>query len=157
MKAAQTAPKLDALFRAKAQELRPLAVEYCAKKGIAEVLREQVDAIAKRVLADECPLYRDLEDGERVIEPKDYWLCEDEAALKAYYAAMDRELRAAGLKPDEMELDYCPALVAQNNAMEARRQIIRVMAPLVGIERNLLWGDKEDQFFELVMGLIFKA
>jgi hypothetical protein len=56
-----------------------------------------------------------------------------------------------------MELDYCPALVAQNNAMEARRQIIRVMAPLVGIERNLLWGDKEDQFFELVMGLIFKA
>jgi hypothetical protein len=143
--------------RAKAMGMRPLALEYCAKKGIAEVLREEVDAIAKRVLADKCPLYRDLEDGERVIEPKDYWLSEDELALKAYYAAMDWELRAAGIKPDDMDYGFCPALVAENQARDARRAVINAVAPLVDLNLNFLYGEKEDKFFELAMGLILNA
>jgi hypothetical protein len=158
MTAQAALPKLDAKFRAKARAMRGDAELYCTALAFAQTMREQVDAIAARLLAEECPLYMDLNGrGDRIVAPKDTWLCEDQPALDAYYAAMDRELRAAGLKPDEMEDGYCPALVAEHNAQKLRWAIIDAMAPLVGIDRKQLWGDNEAKFFELVMGLILNA
>jgi hypothetical protein len=155
---AQAAPLALPEMRAKAKAMRPLALEYCAKQGKAEVLREEVDAIARRLLAAECPLFHDRNGtGERITEPKDYWLCEDDAAIKAYYAAQDRELRAIGLKPAEMGDEYCPALVAENDARKARRAVINALAPLAGIDPKWLLGEKEERFFELAMQLILQA
>lgn len=154
---AQAAP-LPTAIRAQAKAIRPLALEYCAKKAMAEVLRDRVDAIARQLLAEECPLYMTLnEDGGRVIDPKDYWLAEDEDALKAYYAAMNRDLRAAGIKPDDMDDDYCPALVAEHDVVRARAAVINAVAPMVGLDLGLLYGEKEEQFFQLAMELILKA
>ena len=92
-----------------------------------------------------------------MIDPKDYWLSEDEDACKAYSAAQNRELRAAGIKPDDMDDEYCPALVAANQAMDARRAVINAVAPLVGIDPMRVYGDKEARLFELAMGLITNA
>lgn len=164
----QALPDLQApAIRAEAKKLRPMALEYLAKKALAAEIREQVDAIQRRLLAEECPLYKDLErneriqaargEDERIIDPKDYWLAEDQDALNAYYAAQDRELRAAGLKPDCMDFDYCPALVAENNAGKVRWALLDAMAPMIGLRREQLWGAKEDQFFDLAMKLILNA
>jgi hypothetical protein len=144
-------------MRVKAKELRPLALEYCIKKAIADDLRELVDAIARRLLAGECPLFKDIDNKERVIEPKDYWLSDDEEALKAFYAAKDRELRAANIKPAEMDDGFCPALVAENDARDARWAVIEALAPLVDLDPKRLWGEMEERFFQLAMELILKA
>lgn len=152
------APAIQAAeLRAKAMNMRPMAVRYCALKVIAEDLRAAVDKVQRRLLLDECPLFKDLDGGDRIIDPKDYWLSQDEAACKAYYAAQDRELRAAGIKPDDMDDQFCPALVAEHNVIKARLAIIDALAPLVDINPEHLYGDNEDKFFELAMGLILKA
>jgi len=152
------APAIQAAeLRAKAMNMRPMAVRYCALKVIAEDLRAAVDKVQRRLLLDECPLFKDLDGGDRIIDPKDYWLCQDEAACKAYYAAQDRELRAAGIKADDMDDQFCPALVAEHNVIKARRAIVDALAPLVDINPENLYGDNEDKFFELAMGLILKA
>jgi hypothetical protein len=70
---------------------------------------------------------------------------------------MDWELRAAGIKPDDMDYGFCPALVAENQARDARRAVINAVAPLVDLNLNFLYGEKEDKFFELAMGLILNA
>lgn len=154
---AQAAPLALPEMRAKAKELRPLALEYCMKKAIADDMRERVDAIARRLLAGECPLFMGPEGNDRVIEPKDYWECEDEAALQAFYAAKDRELRAAYIKPADMDDEFCPALVAENDARNARWAVIEALAPLAGIDPKWLWGEKEERFFQLAMEMILKA
>lgn len=152
------APAIQAAeLRAKAMNMRPMAVRYCALKVIAEDLRAAVDKVQRRLLLDECPLFKDLDGGDRVIDPKDYWLCQDEAACKAYYAAQNRELRAIGIKPDDMDDEFCPALVAEHDVIKARRAIIDALAPLVDIDPQYLYGEKEDKFFELAMSLILNA
>ena len=144
-------------LRAKAMNMRPMAVRYCALKVMAENIRAEVDKVQRRLLLEECPLFKDLDGGGRIIDPKDYWLCQDEAACKAYYAAQNRELRAAGIKPDEMDDKKCPALVAEHDVIKARRAIVDALAPLVAIDPQRLYGEKEEQFFELALGLILNA
>lgn len=154
MKAQAVDPNL-ANVRRQAKDYKPLALLYCAAKGRAEVIGEQVEAIARRLLAEECPLKDD--EGVQILEPKYYWLCEDDDALKAYYAAQNRELRAAGIKPADMDDEFCPALVANTEAIKLRHQLVNAMAPLVGIDPHWLWGDKEEEFFQLAMNLILAA
>lgn len=137
--------------------MRPMAVRYCALKAIAEDIRAQVDKVQRRLLLEECQLFKDLTDGGRVIDPKEYWLSQDEDACKAYFAAQDRELRAAGIKPPEMADEFCPALVAEHDVIKARGAIIEALAPLVGIKREALYGKSEEVFFDLAMGLILNA
>lgn len=155
---ALNAPAIQfAEVRAKANNMRHLALEYCARQAFAEAIRGQVEEVQRRLLLEECPLFRDLTDGARVIEPKDYWLSEDDDACKAYYAAQDRELRAAGIKPDDMDDRFNPALVAEHQARDARRAVINAVAPLVDLDPKLLYGETEDKFFKLAMGLILNA
>lgn len=137
--------------------MRPMAMSYCALKAIADGIRADVDKVQRRLLLEECQLFKDLIDGGRVIDPKDAWLSENDDAFKSYIAAQDRELRAAGIKPPEMDYEYCPALVAEYAAIKARGAIIDALAPLVGIERGRLFGENEEKFFELAMGLILNA
>lgn len=153
-----TAAKITPELRTLAKSLHPVAIEYCSKRSFADDMRKNVDAIARRLLSGECPLYKDLnKGGERITEPKDYWLSTDEKACAAYYAAQNRELRAAGLKPAAMDDELCPALVANTEAMQVRWKIIDAMAPVIGIDRKQLYGENEDMFFKLVMGLILNA
>lgn len=144
-------------LRPKAKTMRPMALRYCTLKAMADGLRAEVDKVQRRLLLEECQLFKDLTDGGRVTDPKDYWLSQDDDACKAYFAAQDRELRAAGIKPPEMADEFCPALVAEHDVSKARGAIIEAMAPLVGIKREALYGKNEEKFFDLAMGLILNA
>lgn len=142
-------------LRAKAMNMRPQAVELATLKLVANDLRQEVDLIADRLLATECPLFD--EEGQRILKHNLYWLAQDQNHLNAFYAAMNRELRAAGLKPADMDDEKCPALVAEHAVVLAQCAIINTLAPLVGIDPERLWGEKRDQFLELAMGLILNA
>jgi hypothetical protein len=142
-------------LRAKAMNMRPIAEGYLALKLIADDLRIEVDKIAARLLATECPLFD--EEGERILKNQLTYTAIDEGALNAFYAAMNRELRAADIKPADMGDEYCPALVARSAFIDAQCAIINTLAPLVDINPERLWGDKRDQFLELALGLILNA
>jgi len=122
------------------QELIDLVTEYLARRVIAEVTRQEVDAVQRDVLQDivvmstarEHPHGRSLP-SKRITDPDLTYLCRDESAMTTYYQAIDTKLREAGIKPDDMELDYCPALVAECNQVEAEWAILDEAAKMLDI------------------------
>jgi hypothetical protein len=153
-------PKTFEAIRAKVKDIRPLALDCLAKEAIAKVVREQVDTVQRRLLLGGCPLFADLDGGYRIIDPEKTYLSQDEDAWKAYEAAQNRELRDAGIKPPEMDDEFCPALVAEHQEVLARRAFLAAMAPLFGVNpSNLLCShqDRVKEFFELAMALVLKA
>jgi len=104
-------------------EVKASVAELLARMTVAKVTREKVDEVQAAILQ-----YLELftkpypERGlvsERILDPSRSWRAEDGPALEAYYDTVDAALRAKGLKPDDMERDYCPALVAEHNQLKA--------------------------------------
>jgi len=109
---------------------------YLLARTLAEVKREEVDKVYAEVLA-EIPIYKDLVgprsgeklgNDERITTNKDMYLSEDEAACRRIYDEMDKRLKAAGIKPQDMETDYCPALVAEDLQRQAEWLVIDTTA-----------------------------
>jgi hypothetical protein len=145
-------PKLD---RAAIKALRPHAMAVLALRLRAQAIRAQVDEVAAAILRDDVALFDDA--GERILEPARYWLAKDDAALAAYYAAQNQQLRAAGIKPAQMPDDNCPALVAEHAVIKAERQVAEGMAELVGLEPHRIYGVRHDEFLDLAMKAVMAA
>ena len=113
--------------------------ELLARMTIAQVTREEVDKVQSAVLQD-IALYDDLmathqeREPERVYNPGQTYLSQDEPALKRYYAATDAALRAKGLKPDDMATEYCPALVAEHNETKAEWALLDAAAEMLELD-----------------------
>lgn len=121
-----------------AANLRPAVDAVLMTTAYAQLMREKVDAIRREILT-ECPLTPSelalkLGEPEPITDPKEVYLCEDAAQLEDYYAESDKRERAAGLKPADMEKEYCPALVAENIQMEAEHLMLDCFAELIKFE-----------------------
>jgi len=119
------------------QELVDSVAAYLTLREKAKVIREQVDTVQRQVLTG-VPLYNDLEvehglDRERITEPDKAYLSQDEAALGEYYRAIDAKLRELGIKPADMQLDYCPALVAEHEQTKAEWALIDEAAKMLDV------------------------
>lgn len=151
------------------QGLIDAVTTYLARRAKAEIIREEVGEVEREVLAN-APLYNDLEvrhglERKRIVKPGRVYLSEDETALSVYYGAVDLALRKAGIKPDDMEPDHCPALVAERAQTEAEWALLDEAAKMLGVYEkpgslngSLLCmknGLKERQrFIDLVVGLV---
>lgn len=118
------------------QELIDAVAAYLVLRAKAEVVREQVDTVQRQVLTDVL-LCNDLEVEfglvrERVTEPDKVYLSQDESALNSYYGAIDTKLRELGIKPADMQLDYCPALVAEYEQTKAEWVLVDEAAKVLG-------------------------
>ena len=138
-----------------------LTESYLAARVAAEAMREQVDALRTPLLT-EIELYADLSDGRRITAPRDYWLSEDNAALARYYQECDRREKAAGLKPDDMPVDSCPALVLEEAQLAAEHELITASGAPFGIDNDkLLCGPdglgRRQKWLDLVVGLVLAA
>jgi len=148
-------------------ELRAAAAVYVARKKEAEMIREKVDVVQRQVL-NSVVLYNDLEvehglDKERLVEPDKAYLSQDEGALEYYYEAIDMNLREAGIKPADMPLDHCPALVAEFERTQAEWNLLDEAAKMLDVyegpgqlNNGLLCAglDKRQQFIDLTVGLV---
>lgn len=124
----------------------------------ATVMREKVGAIQRGILA-EMPLINDMEHshkGELITDPALVYLCNDKAACTAYDAECDRRERAAGVKPDDMPTEHCPALVAEDMQRQAERSILASSGELFGIDADCLYLEKRKQWLGLVLGVCVK-
>jgi hypothetical protein len=121
-----------------AAELRPAVDAVLMTMALAELMREKVDAIQRAILT-ECPLTpgelaKKMGETAPITEPKAVYLCDDAAQLEDYYAECDKRERAAGLKPADMDKEFCPALVAESVQNDAELLMLDTFAELIKFE-----------------------
>jgi len=109
---------------------------YIAALAFTKTIAEIVNPIEAEVLAD-FELFNDLSvkhglDRQRITDPNDLYLSEDEEVGLEYYAAVDQRLRAAGVKPDDMPAEHCPLLVAEHEQTKAEWALIEAAAKMLG-------------------------
>ena len=131
------------------RDFAPLVVAYVAARTIAETLREKKNGIARAILAGYEMHSR--YDGKRITEESRTYEADDEHATK-YYALMNAAMRKAGLKPDDMPDEYCPALVAESKLVDVEWTLIKALAPRFGMDPSRVGGrlDFRKQFLDLV-------
>ena len=115
-------------------ELIDAVAEYLVLRAAAEVTRQEVDKVQREILAAvELTDTREWGSQERITDPGETYRCRDDAAMAQYYQAVDTALRAADLKPNDMEFDYCPALVAEHDQLKAEWTIIDEAAKMLEV------------------------
>jgi len=142
-------------------ELKSAVNAYLMARAYAETMRSSIDEIQRAIL-EECPLTNglEIEHGEpprAITEPKHTYLCTDEAQLEDYYAECDKREREAGLKPETMEKDYCPALVARSMQSNTERLVIECGMRMLGIDDiriTAIYGEKRRRFIDLLVRLV---
>lgn len=141
-------------------------------KASAKLMRSEVDKIQRAVL-QECPLNLADEWKARgradrplkITEPKDTYLSND-AEFADYSAECSKRERAAGLKPESMPEDHCPALVAEDIERQAVALLIDEAAASLGLDMSgadlrqklfCLGLDQYNRFVDLVIGLVVNS
>jgi hypothetical protein len=138
-----------------------LVDSYLVTRAEAETLRGIVDRIYTDYLTDHpirvAAKWRESsrEMQEFITGSNDSYLADD-AEWEGLFIEIDKRTRAAGIKPDSMERDYCPALVAENNAREAARQLVKHAAPMFDVNFDSLMGSLENyyKFRDLVVSAV---
>ncbi len=137
---------------------------YLLARVYHETMREKVNEVYNAILT-EMPIYSDRhdgEDGKQIFDPSKMYLTKDDEACKRIYAEANVRLRAAGLKPDSMGDDYCPALVAGSVQTKAEHVVIEAAAEMMGRDDPEKFGnsliclglEKYHKFIDLVVGLV---
>lgn len=142
-------------FKQWARENYNLAMAVCKAQAVAETMKEAVEKIQRQILR-EVELYDDLAAGrerQRITDPKLTYLSTDEAACQRYFAECNKRTRAAGLKPDDMPDEYCPALVAEDIQRKAERALLDSGGALFGFAADdLVSGDLWEKGLKLFTG-----
>ena len=107
----------------------------------AKAMRAEVDIVQYEVIKgfdfrDDLVARHIGRDPEPITRPQDLYLSEDEEAVARYYVAVDLALRKAGLKPETMDQDHCPALVAEYAQLEAEWALLDVVANIMQLGFN---------------------
>ena len=135
---------------------------------IRQFLHEKVNQVYSEVLEIH-PIFEDFMSerrngaSRRILDVDKMYLSTDEATCKEIYADANFTLREKGIKPADMDDDYCPALVAESIQREAERLIVDSAAEMLGLDfdgkelhhRLLCLGlDKYKQFLDLSVALV---
>ena len=149
-------------------ELKLAVNLYMVLLARAQTLREQVDIIQRQALR-ECPLVNSHIEGIgqgkpiEITDPESTYLCDDKDMMDEYYATLDDREKKAGIKPDDMALEYCPALVAEHDVTRAKWAIMDASADMLHMEfdgqelNNRLLGlglKKHAEFIDLCCKLV---
>ena len=143
---------------------------YLMTRTLAEVTRSRVDAIQREVLG-EIKLFTDRMmrhggDIERITDPRNVYLSEDRDGLDDYYYECDKREKAAGIKPINMLLAYCPALRAEHLQTACEHLLIGAVSEAMFPEREpsrlahglLCMGlDKYKHFIDLTVSMVVSA
>lgn len=145
------------------REVKELVSAALLVRAHAELVREKVDEIHREILI-ECPIYANqFGRTDQILTSSDLYLTNDDGARQDFYDEADKRTRAAGLKPDDMPRDFCPALVAEQLRRDAERRIILAVAGSLTKEQTpeeffngllCLGIDKFRRFIDLVIGLV---
>lgn len=162
----------DRAFRI-AHELMPAVNAYLMARTYAELQREIVDTIQRRILetasyyTDENLASREITERKRITEPKYAWMMSD-SEFHDYLSDVRHELEAKGYKieqgHDEPYWSYlCPALCAESLQTDTEHLLIDQAAELLNsgkdFRHTLLCAgmDKYKQFIDLTLKFVINA
>jgi hypothetical protein len=143
-------------------EVKAAVDAYLLAVVYAETMREKVNAVYHDILT-EYPVYNDrrapsdrsCSDGAQILDPDQLYMSSDDDLVKKIYAEGNKRLRAAGIKPDSMSDDHCPALVAHHLQIQAENALIEVSGKAVGVTlEKLSLLEHRRKWIELVVGLV---
>jgi hypothetical protein len=115
-------------LKAWARANRSLAMTVAKAKAFAEIERERVDAYIAPIFARYG--FKD-EDGKAIENASRLYMCEDDAACKAFYAECELAHRANGWKGEE---GCCPALVAEDLQCRAEQLLLDSLGRLSSVD-----------------------
>jgi len=104
------------------KENKSLVNAYLMARAFSETMTEKVEEIQKEIL-EECPIFENTYGRSAKIVNFDK-LYMHEGDVTDLYNESDIRTRAAGLKPADMEKDYCPALVAKSLLSDIENKLI---------------------------------
>lgn len=136
-------------------EVKSYVRAYLLARTHAQLTRARVNATYREILT-ECPVYA-TDTGRPILDPGHLYLSDSEAHVRDAYDEADKRLRAAGVKPANMPVDHCPALVAEHLQINIERQLIEAAGRPLGITNDGLLSlglDDRQKFIDLVVGLI---
>jgi hypothetical protein len=151
-----TKPKMQDVIT---PEVKSYVNAYLMARAFAETMRAKVDAIHREILT-QCPIYADVHGHtQQIFESKDLYLCSNDALCQEFYEEADKRLRSAKLKPDDMPVTHCPALVAEYLQTKCEWALIETAGKPFGITNNGLLASKDglknrQQFIDLTVRLI---
>ena len=147
-------------------DLKASVRAWLLAKAHSDLMTQEVSQIAHRVLITDIELYNDQDvkheraERKRITDKNDTWLTLDETEFKRYIKVMDNETRKAGLKPDDMPLEHCPALVAEHQLIECNWLVLDCAQKMLGIKGDFkndllcLGLEKYHGFIDLCVGLV---
>jgi hypothetical protein len=112
-------------------ELRQAVAAYIEARATAQATREFVDKVQRELLTDMVLTDATERSRGRITEPGDVWMAYNDKQFTQYLSELDKRLRATGIKPDDMEADYCPALVAEDGQRKAELVVIDEAAAML--------------------------
>lgn len=107
-----------------------LVLTAVAAQAFAKVERERVNAYVLPFFAT-WGFRADKVGGERLTNPRDLYLSDDDDRASAYYAAVDALHREHGFTGPE---GHCPALTAEYTQIVAENALIASMSAFLGVE-----------------------
>ena len=144
-------------------EIARLVDTYLLARTFAEVMRGRVDAVHLEILT-ECPIWTTPEISPRMEEPRkilkssDLYLTVNEAEVRDFYDEADHRLKKLKIKPQDMEKDHCPALVAEHDLTKVEWALIDVSGAPFGVDSSNIMCCKNglenrQKWLDLVVGL----
>jgi hypothetical protein len=146
-------------FKAFARSNAPAARAVLAARVFAKIERARVDAYVRPIFDartfEVAEKWRTVAGTpERITDPRDLYLCADDAACAEFFEACDAAHRAHGFTGPK---GHCPALMAENRIIELERDLIDRAADLFGIASSDVWGADRKKYIELLIGACVKA
>lgn len=150
-----TMAQLKKVFSSEA--VKNAVADYLVKRTFAEVTKGLVDPVLNQIVAELKPRanLRAIQHGrdELITDHEHLYLCEDEALFQHYLDLADERLKAAGIKPADMERDWCPYLVAKHELVKAEWALIDATGAPFGISTDSpLYGENRQKWLDLVVG-----
>ena len=141
---------------------------YLISKAHAQLMREDVDKVYTE-LFDIYPLYTDRYSDQmkprRIYNQNDMYLSKDDATCQDIYRDIDITLKERKIKPEDMEWDHCPALVAESMLTKCEWLICDAAVEMLDLEfdgktlnhKLLCLGlDKYKKFIDLIVTAVVK-
>lgn len=142
---------------------KSLVAAYLVQRATAETLRAKIDAIYREVLTER-PVYiaEEWRDRPRIAGNPDEWRITEQS--RTYLASdddcqiiwqeVDKRARAAGIKPDTMTVEYCPASVAESELCDCKLRLAKHAAQMIGMDFDRLRYRLEmyNKFIDLIVG-----
>jgi hypothetical protein len=147
-----------------AEKLELFVNAYFMAKVFYDAKREQVDEVKREILTTahyhaNPELFDKGRCPERITEPSQDWMLREDE-WDDYFATIKLELGKRDIRPDDMDPELCPALVAETQKMAAERLLINTAWELCGFEPmrdepgRSIFGEKRQKFIDLVCGMV---